>query len=341
MKVTPRLLSQELASLGLDLEGTLQEGPRLLLDGRFLGALHMELGEQLGPDTARAALLQLGFLHGLRAAASVLRAGFGPDLGLGPHPPAAPHLALRLVPHGIGPGPGLRFTGSWPEQHEAEAVAAALGGAEAPACHLSAGYTSGWLSGIFDSDVLAVEHACVAAGQGACAFEALDASAWLDRPDPRAHGDLEAMPFQALRAAVAHHLETHPLAGAEAHGDRFEPGAPVVHVWGPVMVIPFSGPDESLRALELIGRDPGARQVRVVIVDLSGALIDDGFGASALEQILESIESWGAEPILTGVSPLSAQVVADLERAHLVLQKDLPYAIATGFQIAEAQRRSS
>ncbi len=115
----------------------------------------------------------------------------------------------------------------------------------------------------------------------------------------------------------------------------------MVHVWGPVMVIPFSGPDESLRALELLGRDPGARQVRVVIVDLSGALIDDGFGASALEQILESIESWGAEPILTGVSPLSAQVVADLERAHLVLQKDLPHAIATGFQIAEAQRRSS
>jgi anti-anti-sigma regulatory factor len=341
LKATRHLLSQELATLGLDFESSLEEGPRALLDARFLGALHMELGEQLGPRKARTALLQLGFLHGLRDAALVLRSGFGTDLALGPHAPAAPHLAIRVAPNGRGPGSALRFMGSWPEQHEAEAVAAALGGAREPSCHLSAGYTSGWLSGLFDGDVVAVEQACSAAGHAACCFEATETSAWQAREDRHALGCLEALPFQALRETVARHLETHPPPRAETHGECFEAGAPVVHVWGPVTVIPFSGPDESLRALELIGRDPGARQVRVVIVDLSGTLIDDGFGASALEQILEAIESWGAEPILSGVSPLSAPVVTDLERTHLILQKDLPDAIAAGFQIAEAQRRAS
>jgi anti-anti-sigma regulatory factor len=107
------------------------------------------------------------------------------------------------------------------------------------------------------------------------------------------------------------------------------------------MVIPFSSPDESLRALELIGRDPGARDVRVVIVDLSGAIIDEGFGAVALEQILDAIERWGAEPLLAGISPLSIRVLEDLERTHLVIHKDLPEAIAAGFQIAELHRVAS
>jgi hypothetical protein len=51
------------------------------------------------------------------------------------------------------------------------------------------------------------------------------------------------------------------------------------------------------------------------------------------------VAGWGAEPILTGISPLSEPVVADLEKTHLVMRKDLPAAIAAAFQIAEAQRR--
>jgi hypothetical protein len=45
--------------------------------------------------------------------------------------------------------------------------------------------------------------------------------------------------------------------------------------------------------------------------------------------------------VLTGVSPLSQPVVEDLERTHLVIHKDLPEAIAAGFQIAQALRRPS
>ena len=119
----------------------------------------------------------------------------------------------------------------------------------------------------------------------------------------------------------------------------FDPASPAVHVWGPVMILPFSGLEESLRAIDLIGRDPAAREVAVVVIDLSGAVIDEGFGAVSLENVLEAVEAWGAEPILAGVSPLSEPVVAELEGNHLVVRKPLPEAVAVAFQIAHAQRR--
>jgi len=92
-------------------------------------------------------------------------------------------------------------------------------------------------------------------------------------------------------------------------------------------------------AVELIGRDPGACQVSVVVLDLTGAVVDDAFGALALEQIVETAEAWGAETIFAGLSPLSETVVARLERQPLLIQKDVEQAIATAFQISEAQRR--
>jgi anti-anti-sigma regulatory factor len=92
-------------------------------------------------------------------------------------------------------------------------------------------------------------------------------------------------------------------------------------------------------AIDLIGRDPGAADVSVIVIDLTGAVIDEAFGAAALEQIVESIENWGAEAIFAGVSPLSEGVVAGLERQPLVLHKDLHAAIAAAFQIAESQRQ--
>jgi len=332
-----RILAQELTLLGLDLQTTLEDEPRFLLDPSFLGAIHSELREQLGPRDARAALLQLGYLHGLRDAWEVVMKGMGPTpptVGLSP---SAPRLAIKVEPRRSG---SLEVGGSWPERLEAEAVATGLGAVAGPSCHLSAGYTSGWLSGVFDSEVLAVETTCCAAGAASCRFEVREPRAWLSSGHGPALAGLEGLPFQDLREIVAQHIEQRPPAEDSAR-EGFEAGSAVVHVWGPVMVVPFSGPDESLRAVELIGRDPGARQVRVVVVDLSGAIVDEGFGAAALEQILDAIESWGAEPLLSGVSPLSERVVADLERAHLVIHKDLPEAIAAGFQIAEAQRLAS
>lgn len=335
-----RLLSQELAALGMDLHATLQEEPRFLMDPRLLGALHQELRSQLDRVEADAALLQMGFLHGLRDALLLVRRGFGSLPSRAHEGPVGARLPLRLARATAGPSGQFALRGSWPEVMEAEAVIAHGGLRSEPACVLSAGFTSGWLSGIYDSDILALETGCKATGAEKCDFLALDSAQWASDDDCAGQEALLALPFQPLRDVVLRHLkEEAPPAGEVSAA--FESGSPIVHVWGPVMVIPFSGAEESLLALDLIGRDPEARDVRVVVIDLAGAIIDEGFGAAALEQVLDAVEGWGAEPILTGISPLSEPVVADLEASHLVVSKDLPEAIALGFQVAELQRRGT
>jgi hypothetical protein len=324
-----------LEALGIDLEGSLLDEPRFLTDPAFVGALHAELAEELGADAAAAVLFQLGFARGLFDASRVVRDGFGTELpGGAVGTPGPPLLAMRLNPL-RNPGHGIEIEGSWPERREAHAVVAALGAAGAPSCHASAGYTSGWLTGVLGPDLLALETDCAAHGALACRFHVLEAEAWQEAGDRRAAAILEAVPISPLRELVARQLASLP---DRESGEGFEAGSPAIHLWGPVMVVPFAGADESLRALELIARDRAARGVRVVIVDCSGAIIDEGFGALALERILDAVANVGAEPILAGVSPLSMPVVSELERSHAVLHKDLPEAIATAFQIAEAQR---
>jgi len=328
MERNVRRLAEEFSRLGLDLAGLLARAPRVLLNADFLGPLHGELEGQLGREGARALLLRLGFVHGLCDALAVLRTGFAPFEPRGQGKAAATNLAIRLAtPRGLP-----EWAGSWPEALEARALQKS---GAAPRCYASAGYTSGWLSGILDADVLALEQSCRGADQAECGFLAREASAWRASGNERAQALLDALPFEALRELAAQHL---PAAEESPDGERYEPGSPAIHVWGPVMVLPFAGSDECLRSLDLLGRDPGARAVRVVVVDLSGALIDEGFGAASLEQVLDAVEGWGAEPLLTGISPLSERAVADLEKSHLVIRKDLPEAIAAAFQIAEAQR---
>jgi hypothetical protein len=329
-----RALAQELAALGLDLGALLGREPRLLWNAEFLASLHDDLGARLGRERAETTLLRLGFLHGLHDALSVLRAGFGPLEPPGEGRVAAPRLGLQLAPTKVP----AEWRGTWPEGLEVRALGAHEGGRDAPVCHVSAGYTAGWLSGILDADLVVLEESCRALGDAECAFVARDAEGWRTHEAPGAAVPLAALDFDSLRRLALEHL---PPAETREAGERYEPGSAVIHVWGPVMVLPFAGSDECLRSLELLGRDPGARGVKVVIVDLSGAVIDEGFGAASLEQVLDAVEGWGAEPLLTGISPFSERVVADLERTHLVIRKDLPDAIASAFQIADAQRRGA
>jgi len=326
--------TSELGALDFDLDAALMAGPWLLLDPKFMGALHSELEEQLGREEAASTLVQVGFVHGLRDATRIVETGLAsPDSEL----PIPSPLAIRFrMATKIEPPGAIEVSGTWPERTEAAARVSQLGAGPRLCCHLSAGYTSGWLSGIFGADMLALETSCSAGGDEACRFVAREAEVWRTRGDERADALLDSLPFEALRRAVEGHGFDGAAAPAEAGMDSEES---VVQIWGPVMVIPFAGTDESLMAVELIARDPAAREVSVVILDLTGVIVDEAFGAAALEQIVDDIESWGAEAIFAGVSPLSEAVVAGLERQPLVVHKDLHGAIAAGFQIAESQRR--
>ena len=321
--------------IDFDLQAVLDRDSRILLDPHFLGALHAELHDELGDEDAAVALFQMGFLHGLQDAVRALATN-------GVQTPGAIVPPLRMRCRTIpGDLPGeIRVVGSWPERSEAASRLATLGADGHAACHLSAGYTSGWLSGTLDVDLVAVETQCGARGESECAFVARECAAWRDDGDPRVAGLLEMVPFGLFRATV-HERESRGGAPAapQARDGGFERDAPLVHIWGPVMVIPFAGPEEALSALELIGRDPGAADVSVVVIDLSGAIVDEAFGALALEQIVQTVEAWGAEAIFAEPSTISEPVVTDLDHPPLLIQKDLDHAIAAAFQIARSQRR--
>jgi hypothetical protein len=322
-------------AVALEIDRELADDARLLVDPRFHAALRLELATRLPAPELGAALLQLGFLRGWRDAAGAL-SGSG-ILGSAPGRATPALVAMRLVARAPGaPGAPVELAGVWPEAIEAEAVLAASGRTDAPACRLSSGYTSGWLSRLFHADLLAVEAQCVAAGDAECRFEVREAGCWDEADHPAARAQRAALPLRELRAAASGPEAGAPLDAPEGAFDR---ESPAVHVWGPVMVIPFSGADETLRAVELIGRDAGARSVSVVVLDLAGALVDEAFGAAALERVLEAIAGWGAEAILTGVSPLSEHAVAGLDAPHLVVRKDLDGTIAAALQVAELVRR--
>jgi anti-anti-sigma regulatory factor len=106
------------------------------------------------------------------------------------------------------------------------------------------------------------------------------------------------------------------------------------------MIVPYAG-EETATAVDAVVRDPDAAAVSVVVIDLDGAVVDDGFGAAALERVIDTIRAWGAEPVIAGVAPLSEPVVASLSGEPIIVPKDLSAAIAVAFQVAESQRRTS
>ena len=333
-----------LAALGFGPDSALMRDPKLLLDGRFLSSLLAEFRSELGEREANLTLFQIGLMRGLRDSNRLLDGAFSAlRTDSDNPPPSSPPLALCFGSEAGPAAPGShRLHGTWPEGYEASARLAKFGSSDSPCCALSAGYTSGWLSGAMDSNILAIEQECVVAGAEECRFVAREIGEWRRSGDARAAALLEVVRIELFREALARERSqasaVAPTEVALQGRGEFDPNAPVVHWWGPVMVVPFASPDDGLETVELLSHDPDTAGVRVVVIDLRDSQLDAAFGAVILERALEAIEEWGAEVILTGVSPLSEAAVAELERGHLVVQKDLPEAIASAFQIADAQR---
>jgi anti-anti-sigma regulatory factor len=326
---------QLLAALGFGPDSALMSDPKLFVDGPFLSALQSELVCELGEEEAARTFFHIGLIHGLRDAARIGNAEPGVDGVVGIL--EAPPLAMRLGPSGAtDEKAGIALAGSWPEHFEAEARLGKLGVSRAACCSLSAGYTSGWLSGTLERDVVVRELSCRAAGDASCSFVAQDEHRARQSGSTRSH-----LPIAAVRAvALAPGPGSAP--GDRSHVDtlptQIDPDDPAVHIWGPVMVMPFTHPEAAMQTVEMLTRDEATRAVRVVVLDLGGCMLDEAFGAAALEHVIDAMQSWGAEVVLTGISPLSEEVVAQLQAALMLTRKDLSEAIAYAFQIADAQR---
>jgi hypothetical protein len=319
--------------LGLEADASLRAHPHWLTDARRLGALHARLSAALGESEAAAALLQAGCLHGLRDAAEALATGWSG--GTGAASGRAPRLSLTFLP--LAGGAESDLAGGWPERQEAEGRIAALGRSAAPCCFATAGYASGWLSGLLGEDILAVEVECAAAGATACRFVARRVGDWRASGDRRVAPLLARLDFAELRAGVAEDApEPDP---PEELAPALDGDLPVVQVWGPVMVLPFSGADDSIATLESVSRDAAARDVSVVVLDLGGALLERVGGAIALERVLDALACRGADTVVAGVSPRNAAVVEEVAARHMLVKAELPAAIAAAFQLADARRR--
>lgn len=331
---------QVLSALGFGPDSALLNDPKLFMNLGFLAALQREFVEELGAKEAGRVFFHIGLIHGLRDAS---RIGDMPlDGSEFPPPQSCLPVAIRLGSHKTSEGL-LEVSGTWMDHFEASARLSDLGESPHPACNLSSGYTSGWLSGTLDRDVIAVEETCRASGDTCCSFVARDEASWRDRTEA---ADPQRLPVAALRA-VANELASRQapetLLSTEislvpelpAEFDRAESA---VHIWGPVMVMPFNGVESTLQTIELMERDEATRRVRVVVLDLGGEIIDDGIDGAALENLVQQIQARDAEVILSGISPLSKDTVAELQASQLLSRKDLPEAIAYAFQIAEAQR---
>ncbi|MEE2673303.1 MAG: V4R domain-containing protein [Myxococcota bacterium] len=331
---------QLLSALGFGLDSTLMNEPKLLIDSAFLAGLQREFFDELGGEGAARAFFHIGAIHGLRDARRIddsqpERDGLVPMVG---YSPLVMDLGAQTARDGL-----IEVAGGWPDHFEANARLSKLGASEHPSCSLSTGYTSGWLSGSLGRDVVAVETTCRAAGDARCSFVARDQTSGSEGSeahdsDRLSLGTLRAVAYEASgNCETVHPHESAASLIAEVPG-LLNPEDPAVHLWGPVMVMPFAGPEASHHAIELMSQDEAMRAVRVVVLDLCGAVLDEGFDTAALESLLEKIQSQDAEVILSGISPLSEHSLEGLCASPLLCRKDLPQAIAYAFQIAEAQR---
>lgn len=331
-----------LSGLGFGPETALMNDPKLFVDNRFLASLLVELDGALEPQDAAIALFQIGLLHGLRDAARMSRGHDVETLQAGTDSAETTPLVIRWT-SGAKCDLAGRFSieGSWPERHEAIARCSRLGAPRTPQCWMSSGYTTGWLGGTLDRSFVVRELECAATGAEQCRFEARETADWRETGDADLEWLLSRVPFDAFRKlALCPTIDrnSHPPVGANASEGGFDRSQAVVHIWGPVLVLPFTTLDEALGTVDMLSRDTCIGEIRAVVVDLRELPLDEGFGAAALEQILETIESWNAQGLITGVCPESETAIASLEASHFVLRKDLSEVIATAFQIADAQR---
>lgn len=316
-------------ALSFDPSDPLVKDPRFLIDNSFLNIFRSELEERLGQESTAQVLFQLGFYHGLRDAKAASRNQSSPS-----H--AAPLVGMEFHADASNPETGaLRLHGSWPEPSSK----VELSDKEDPnrsSCAINSGYTSGWLSGLFEKNLLAVVSDSEEENSSRCNFQVREATEWESTSLPWIEGGADSFPFEKLSDCVQQDSEdTIPTQGNSC---SLSSETQTVQVWGPVMILPFAGPDETLRAISMINQEPGVSNVSVVVLDLCETIIDEAFGAVALECIIEATDQMGVELILTGVSSLSERVLADFEPCPLIY-KEMNSAIGAAFQIAKLQQQ--
>ncbi len=206
-----------------------------------------------------------------------------------------------------------------------------------PVCFVTSGYAAGWYSAVLGRIVLVRETSCAACGGPNCQFEARDLEDWMARGDPWAEDMLPYLDLDRLQERAREQVERleEQLEDLTMMGS-FDPMSPAVHVWGPVMVLPYSGFQDSDAAIEAIRADVGRTLIEVVVVDVTGARID-AVEASGLVQLVNHLEAQRIETILVGLSSAARHYIPTGSSPRVPLQtRDISRGIALAFQVCGA-----
>jgi hypothetical protein len=314
-----------------DIAGFEQTSGRLAVGStELLGELRWDVFQSVGARYGHGVLYGIGFTEGLIDALRITHAFQQEAEGVAQL--AGPVLPLLFDPQ-PGPEAGC-FTGSLHHSIEARLHVERFGPADEPICFVTAGYAAGWYTELLGQTVLVRELTCHARGDHACTYEARPLEAW---SDDRVIAELVPyLDVAALRERACASLPD--AAGPDApEGElfgSFDPSSPAVHVWGPVMILPYSGADDSAAAIETIVGDVGPDQVRVVIVDVLGMQLDS-LELAGLSQVLTYVRAHQMESILVGMPRRETQRMGRALDSTLCVD-DMREGITLGFQMIHA-----
>lgn len=230
-----------------------------------------------------------------------------------------------------------QFFGTLEGSCEAQFHGRTYGVSNDPICFVTAGYAAGWYSAVLGKTILVRETDCAACGSSTCRFEARPIEDWIEEADPWVEGLLPYLDFDRLQARAQEQVGTleDELEEPNMMGS-FDPMSPAVHVWGPVMVLPYSGFQDSDAAVGAVQADLGRMQIQVVVIDATGAAID-ALEASGLVQLVNRLEAQRIETILVGLSSTARHLIpAGASPGSPLQTRDISQGIALAFQVCGA-----
>jgi hypothetical protein len=314
------------------LEGLDEEARTPFEDPAALDELRRNAFETIGLPWAIGVLYGVGMGQGLRDGLRVTRA-FGGVLSAQPELPGAP-IPMLFTP--AAGRPSARVEGLLRHSLEARLHLSSYPAPADPICFVSSGYSAGWYSALFGEFYLVREMRCLAHGASECRFQARPTREWTG---PEGEWARELLPYLDYDQLLASARESLALDGNASEGELlggFDALSPAAHVWGPVLVLPYSGAEDSLEAVLVIRGDLGPDQLRVVVIDVTGVRVE-AIEAAGLARLIDALEGLGLESVIAGLrDPEPLRQAGGRRPLSLPLAApDLTSAIALAFQLAQ------
>jgi anti-anti-sigma factor len=235
----------------------------------------------------------------------------------------------------------VRCTGS----PEAESHRRLFGASTLPACWHLVGYSTGWISAMTNMRLLTIESRCTAKGDPHCEMESLP---YADFVGPEAAFWKRA--FESSSTSLAQELEE-KLATIQRQIETItaqrstiaELSTPILQVASDLIVLPVIGNVDGTRARIIRERllpQVNHRDVRGVILDVTGVETMDADTAAHLVRVARSVKLLGAEIVVTGISAVIADVLVSqgIDLQDVVTQRTLQDGI---FYFGKNRRRAS